>query len=532
MLSRWSILCLLGATIAVKAKQEPIHLEDAYKVLSHPSLPAHTLRLRRVPGYVCGNRTSWSGYLDVDLDKLEEIEGGLGSTKERYNHSGVVEHFYFWGFESRHEPEKNPLTLWLTGGPGCSSMTGLLQELGPCLATKDSGHGKISTKANPYSWVQKSNLIFLDQPIGVGFSYASWKNGTRTKKKSPATRVFSSQQGARDLSAFMHLLATHNDGPFGSYKNDSSVHLRDFHVAGESYAGLYIPLMVDQILTDNALYEKNPEQGLKPLPVQSMLIGNGMTSPKHLYQAYYDYACTKKSGHKPFLAKSTCREMKKHLPTCLAKVDKCNKKYNRQFCRETQFFCDEKLNDPWMGTDKSPFDYTHPDYYPEDEYIESFLNDKVTRRVLGIDDYDFGDKDDGTFVGCSDRVYWDYYSTGDGVLDSTWAVKRALEEGVRVLAYSGRRDFQCNWLGNAAWIEELQWSGHDGYAKAKMHDWYAKKGDKERAGQFRHYGGLTFATLDHAGHLVPFDDREASLVMFDRWLNPMTESGRLDSSFT
>ena len=118
------------------------------------------------------------------------------------------------------------------------------------------------------------------------------------------------------------------------------------------------------------------------------------------------------------------------------------------------------------------------------------------------------------------------------MLDSTWAVKRALEEGVRVLAYSGRRDFQCNWLGNAAWIEELQWSGHDGYAKAKMHDWYAKKGDKERAGQFRHYGGLTFATLDHAGHLVPFDDREASLVMFDRWLNPMTESGRLDSSFT
>ena len=167
-------------------------------------------------------------------------------------------------------------------------MTGLLQELGPCLATKDSGHGKISTKANPYSWVQKSNLIFLDQPIGVGFSYASWKNDTQGKKKSPATRIFSSQQGARDLSAFMHLLATHSDGPFGSYKNGSSVYPRDFHVAGESYAGRYIPLMVDQILTDNALYEKNPEQGLRPLPVQSMLIGNGMTSPKHLYLSYYD----------------------------------------------------------------------------------------------------------------------------------------------------------------------------------------------------------------------------------------------------
>ncbi|ONH91977.1 hypothetical protein PRUPE_8G147600 [Prunus persica] len=110
-----------------------------------------------------------------------------------------VQLFYYF-IESERSPKEDPLLLWLTGGPGCSAFSGLVYEIGPIMFNYANSSGNEPTFVlNPYSWtkvnlllnlylirqehypnaldnVQVANIIFLDQPVGSGFSYAkSWQ---------------------------------------------------------------------------------------------------------------------------------------------------------------------------------------------------------------------------------------------------------------------------------------------------------------------------------------------------------------------
>ena len=96
----------------------------ADELVSHPAFDAHQLRMTE-PSLCDSSVKQVSGYLDIADDK----------------------HLFFWFFEARHNPAEAPLVLWLNGGPGCSSTTGLLFELGPCMIATD---GKNVTH-NPHS---------------------------------------------------------------------------------------------------------------------------------------------------------------------------------------------------------------------------------------------------------------------------------------------------------------------------------------------------------------------------------------------
>lgn len=108
-----------------------------WNVFSHEDFPRYKLRTKTGSKLCDPSVKQITGYLDVDDDK----------------------HFFFWFFESRSKPATDPLVLWLNGGPGCSSLTGLLMELGPC-RVNPSGEG---TTLNQYSWNSNANIIFLDQ---------------------------------------------------------------------------------------------------------------------------------------------------------------------------------------------------------------------------------------------------------------------------------------------------------------------------------------------------------------------------------
>ena len=534
MLFRISFASLALSVATAWAWQRPFQMpvpteQDNVQILSHPSLPAYSVRLHRVPDGVCERAptASWSGYLDVLFEKEREA----GHASALATPPGIVEHFYFWAFESRTDPRNDPLTLWLNGGPGCSSFTGRLMELGPGHAAPRADDQVPRTEWNPYSWTTNSSMIFLDQPIGVGFSYASWKNGSTNNV--PPARIFSTEQSARDVSAFLHLLAASPHGPFEpQVGEDGSLQMREFHMAGESYAGRYLPLIASRIVNDNEHYMQHPEDGLEPLPLRSILIGNGITSPRHQNAAYVEYACTKKSGHGPFLDDKTCKKMWKKLPVCEEKLAKCNKhrgpgKYDVKACQDALSFCEEHLSTPWEKTNSSFYDWNHPVEYKQSAYVHDFLNHADTRRDLGLDHFRIGDQRTGEFKDCSDNVYNNFASTGDGARDSTWAIEHILEKGIRVLSYSGRRDFICNFIGNGNWVHDLEWSGSKGYREAPLEDWFIH-GQKARAGQFRSYGNMTYAIVEEAGHFVPLDQPPAALAMFERWVHPRTKLGRLD----
>ena len=108
-----------------------------------------SIRYKEVPTGICEqdpNVKSYSGFADVSEN----------------------EHIFFWFFETRNgDPAEAPLTLWINGGPGSSSMIGLWQELGPCGVDYNG-----NVYNNPFSFSNVSNMIFIDEPVTTGISYS------------------------------------------------------------------------------------------------------------------------------------------------------------------------------------------------------------------------------------------------------------------------------------------------------------------------------------------------------------------------
>ena len=131
--------------------------------------------------------------------------------------------------ESQSDRTKDPLVIWFNGGPGCSSMLAFLQEHGPYLLDD----GAVTFRENPYSWNNEANVLYIEQPAGVGYS---------TCNETLVDCSFNDTTDAEDNLQIV--LAWFEKYP--EYKE------HDLYISGESYGGIYVPLLVDQIDTYNA----------------------------------------------------------------------------------------------------------------------------------------------------------------------------------------------------------------------------------------------------------------------------------------
>ena len=156
---------------------------------------------------------------------------------------------FYWLVESAGDPSNDPLVLWTNGGPGCSGIAGgLFSELGPFFPNTD---GSLGLTPNPYSWTSSANVIFIEQPSGVGFSFSD----------TPADYTTGDYQSAADVYAF--LLSFMERYP--QYAN------RTLYLSGESYGGHYVPSFAKTIVEGNAA-------GVHPrINLAGFLVGNAWT---------------------------------------------------------------------------------------------------------------------------------------------------------------------------------------------------------------------------------------------------------------
>ncbi|OAX40538.1 hypothetical protein K503DRAFT_601654 [Rhizopogon vinicolor AM-OR11-026] len=447
-----------------------------YEMVVHPQFSDYKLRITE-PKLCDPSVKQYSGYLDISDDK----------------------HLFFWFFESRSSPEDAPLLMWLNGGPGCSSSTGLLFELGPC-SISDEG---ANTTHNPHSWNAHANMIFLDQPINVGYSYSE-----------DGSTVDTSPVAGKDVYAFMELFLSR----FPEYST------QPFHIAAESYGGTYAPNIANVIYTEN---QKIPvaSPGLVKINLASVILGNGMTDNYVQMASIPDYLC---EGPYPIYDDPEgveCTALRSKVPTCQRMIKACHNFDSRFTCVPAALYCTSQLYAPIQQSGLNPYDARiqcdrekdGPLCYRQMGWIESYLNEPEVKAALGVNPQ-------LNFESCNMAINQAFMLKGDSMHNTPLLLKEMINDGVRLLVYAGNADMMCNYMGNERWVEQLDTVFLDEFSTAPTEQWVTMRAGK-MAGTVRSAGGggsgagnVTFVTVHEAGHMVPYDQPEAALDMITRWI--------------
>ncbi|KAH6884319.1 carboxypeptidase Y [Coprinopsis sp. MPI-PUGE-AT-0042] len=457
----------------LQATQAPLlsALSDTeFTTLTHPEFPKHSVRVKRTK--FCDETVqTYTGYIDVG-----------------------ARHLFFYFFESRNDPSTDDVILWTNGGPGSSSAIGLFMELGPCRI-----HGPNGTTYHEQSWNTRANVFFIDQPVGVGFSYADY-----------GEIVTTTEEAAQDVANFVHVFFEH----FTQFKGSK------LHLSGESYAGRYLPIFAGYIYDQNEIMK---ERGVTPINLASIMIGDGWTHPLSIIETWYDMACTPATVP-PILGVRACVRMKQAQGRCVEWLKRsCMDVFDDLACTAAMAFCEEELLVPTFNSGWNPYDISKKCdgnidetlCYRDTAHIEAYLNRPDVRKLIGVD----SSLDSYNFTLSSDRMVRDFVKAMDRSRSTHHYVEALLEHGVKVLIYAGKNDLMGSWLGEEKFVHLLDWSGKEGFSKAEIKAWYADPRNMSKSGDVKSYGGLSFLTIEGAGHIAPYDKPDESLWMVNQWLD-------------
>nr|XP_028957979.1 serine carboxypeptidase-like 18 isoform X2 [Malus domestica] len=456
-------------------------------------------------------------------------------------------HLFYYFIESEGSPEYDPLVLWLTGGPGCSAFSGLIYEnLGPLSFDYANSIGnKPQFKLNPYSWTKVANIIFLDAPVGTGFSYAkTWRGYANMSDTLSAAQTYEFlRKWLMDHPKFFN---------------------NQLYVAGDSYSGIVVPIIVQKISDGKLLtittsgivlplyirplinsvshaYEVlvcscfvcflcvgNHDDNVPPINIKGYVLGNPVTDLDKDGDSRILFA---------YLKALISDELYQSLET------NCNGEYinvdpNNALCMDdleiynecTEDIRSVQILEPscTLTSPKSMGSIWKPDHHSDRDsknilltssglprpwcreynYIlsEIWANDKTVQDALHVREGSIEE-----WVRCNYSLQHSYIKD---VSSSLVYHENLIKKGYRVLIYSGDYDMFIPYVGTFAWIESLNLT-----VDSRWRPWFVSGQIAGYSVQYSHITNykLTFTTIKGAGHTAPEYKPEECLAMISRW---------------
>ena len=382
-------------------------------------------------------------------------------------------HLHYWFIESEHDPKNAPVFFWTNGGPGCSSMLGLFEEIGPFVP-----NSKLILERNELAWTKFANIVFVDQPVGVGYSYS------KHHKDYYSNDVLSAQDNLAFMIEFFKV--------FPEFKPNK------LYLTGESYAGHYIPMLMNQLIAYNKTH--NHEINFRGVIMMNPLMTYHSGDPSEMetywghqrisidtWKKYKKHGCERASRSNRY-CKQMLNEMhdrEKNMnpyaidyPICATNVQQTQlNKYTRKYTN----FVRNKVNMACI-----------------DNYTSKYLNSAAVREKI------IKPHSNRNWYGCTD---YEFYRLKDGNNDMVRYIKRHLMDKelkhLEILIMSGTNDSICGTIGTQKWISRLNLK-----TKAHTGEWKPYLMDKMLKGHVTTFQGdgnktLTLVTVNYAGHEIP-----------------------------
>jgi len=333
---------------------------------------------------------------------------------------------------------------------------------------------------NPYSWNSNATVMWIDQPVGTGFSYADHSRDY----------VVNEDQVAEDMYEFVsQFMASHPQ-----YAK------LPFYVTGESYAGHYIPAIGARIVAGN-------QAGGQPkINLAGVAIGNGWVDPRSQYSMYAEFLYE----NKLLDYVSTIAYNSTAYPACAALIDSGAWPVAFYECSlaMTAVLAEAEVE---IGRSINVYDIRIPCEVPPLCYdfsdVANLLAKPAVKQALGV-------SPKARWEDCNMLVHT--YLIGDWVGNLAVDLPTILASGARVLIYNGREDFVCNYRGADVWTANFKWPGQNQFNSAQMKNWNV---NNKLAGYSKTAMGFTYLTVLAAGHMVPMDQPVAALRMLNTFLS-------------
>jgi carboxypeptidase C (cathepsin A) len=447
------------------------------------------LFLSSFSSYYCINGFQYTN--QALLDQIEELPGL--HWKPNFNQfsgylqlKGSQKYIHYWLVEAENAPENAPLVFWTNGGPGCSGLIGFMTEQGPFRPDIDG-----NLQPNPYAWNKIANMVFLEQPVGVGFSYSDNKDDYKIGDDQAA------QDNLATVLAF-----------FDKYPHFNHTSL---FITSESYGGHYMPTWADAIIKYNDAQEYSQDR----INFKGFAVGNPYTDyysgvgaqmetywgkqllPKPLWDIYVSNGCTNTIQQ---LNNSACSLL---LLDFMKKIGNLNPyALDYPVCLTSQQM---KMHKFLFETEDSPYEPC------EDNYAANYLNDVNVKTSLHV-------KSNIEWEECSRTTK---YNLADKMLPMEHYYKTILTSkshpDLRVLVYSGDNDGVCGTIGTQRWIYDLGFS-----VSSLWETWFV---DGQTAGYitkfytpFSRDSRFSFMTVHFAGHEVPTYKPKEALELFQKYI--------------